>query len=218
MRAGRIPTGNVIDPLELVDRYGVDQVRYFLLREVPFGRDGDFSHRAMVSRMNNDLANDFGNLVQRVLSMVNKNCGSLVPEPGPFDDADKRLLDSAHALLDQSRASYARQEFHIALVDLWKVIGAANRYVDEQAPWALRKADPSRMGTVLYVLAETIRRVAILAQPVTPLGAGRILDQLAVAEGARSFAQLGTGGALRPGTRLPKPEAVFPRLVEAECG
>ena len=210
--------GNIIDPVALVDRYGLDQVRYFLLREVPFGNDGDFSHRAMVSRMNDDLANDFGNLVQRVLSMVNRNCDARVPEPGALKDADEKLLAAAHALLDDLRHSFARQSFHTALIRLWEVIGAANRYVDEQAPWALKKTDPARMRTVLYVLAETIRHLAVLAQPITPGGAGRILDQLAVDEGARGFASLGPGGALAPGTPLAKPEGVFPRHVEAGQG
>ncbi len=208
--------GNVIAPLALVERYGLDQVRYFLLREVPFGNDGDFSHRAMISRMNDDLANDFGNLVQRVLSMVNRNCGAKVPEPGPFDGADEALLDAAHGLVEELRGHFAVQAFHSALIRLWEVIGAANRYVDEQAPWALRKTDPARMASVLYVLAETIRHLAILAQPVVPLGAARILDQLAVGEGARDFATLGPDGALAPGTALPKPEGVFPRFVEAD--
>ncbi len=208
--------GNVIDPLALVERYGLDQVRYFLLREVPFGNDGDFSRRAMVSRSNDDLANDFGNLVQRVLSMINRNCGERVPEPGERSAADAKLAGAADALPGAMRAAMLRQEFHGALIELWRVIGEANRYVDAQAPWALRKSDPARMATVLYVLAETIRRLAVMAQPFTPVGAGRILDQLAVGEGARDFASLGPGGALVPGTPLPKPEGVFPRYV-APC-
>ncbi|MFQ5784958.1 MAG: methionine--tRNA ligase [Alphaproteobacteria bacterium] len=206
--------GNVIDPLALIDHYGLDQVRYFLLREVPFGNDGDFSHRAMVARMNGDLANDFGNLAQRVLSMINRDCGARIPEPGPLVDADESLLDEAYGLLDDLRRHIAVQAFHGALTRFWEVIGAANRYVDEQAPWSLRKSDPARMATVLYVLAETIRHLATLAQPFTPIGAAKILDQLAVAEEARQFARLGPGGALVPGTLLPKPEGVFPRYVE----
>jgi len=203
--------GNIIDPHDLVARYGVDQVRYFLLREVPFGNDGDFSHRAMIGRKNGDLANDFGNLVQRVLSMVQRNCAAAAPEPGPFDSADRALLDQAWGSLPTLREQYARQRFHLALIHLWGVIGAANRYVDEQAPWALRKTDPARMNTVLYVLVEVIRHLAILSQPVTPRGAAKILDQLAVAAEARDFGQLGAAGAIPPGTALPKPEGVFPR-------
>ncbi len=208
--------GNVIDPYDLVAKYGRDQVRYFLLREVPFGNDGDFSHTAMINRANSDLANDFGNLAQRVLSMINKNCGAAVPAPGPLSDADTALLDGARGLLDVLREHFTAQQFHHALTTLWAQIQAANRYVDTEAPWKLRKDDPARMNTVLWVLAEAIRHYAILAQPVTPDAAGRILDQLAVAPEARTFAVLGEVGALEPGTALPKPAGVFPRL-EAEA-
>jgi methionyl-tRNA synthetase len=204
--------GNVIDPHTLVAKYGLDQVRYFLLREVPFGNDGDFSHRAMVGRMNNDLANDFGNLAQRVLSMIGKNCGGKLPEPGAFTDADRDLLDAAGALLARVRAEYRIEAFHRALEATWEVVGAANRYVDEQAPWTLRKTDPGRMGSVLYVVAETVRRLAILSQPVMPDAMGRMLDQLGVAPEARDFAAL--DASLTPGTALPKPQGVFPRYVE----
>ncbi len=206
--------GNVIDPQALVDRYGIDQVRYFLLREVPFGNDGDFSHRAMVGRITNDLANDFGNLAQRVLSMIAKNCGGQVPAPGDLTAADAALLGVASALQERLRGAYRVQAFNKALEATWEVIGAANRYVDEQAPWALRKSDPVRMASVLYVAAETVRRLAILSQPVMPGAMGRLLDQLGVAPEARDFAALDT--ALAAGTVLPKPEGVFPRFVEAE--
>ena len=206
-------TGNIIDPLHLVESYGLDPVRYFLLREVPFGNDGDFSHRAMVGRMNGDLANDFGNLCQRVLSMINKNCGAKVPLPGAMTEADERLLHAAQAVLSQLRAHLDAQAFHKGLDTIWAVVADANRYVDEQAPWALRRTDPARMATVLYVLAETVRHLAVVAQPYMPDSAGRMLDQLAVAETARSFAALGAVGALTPDTDLPKPEGVFPRYV-----
>ena len=206
--------GNAIDPLALVETYGLDQVRYFLLREVPFGNDGDFSHRAMVGRMNNDLANDFGNLAQRVLSMIAKNCAAAVPQPGDPTDADEALLGQARALHGRLRGEYRAQAFHRALEATWEVVSAANRYVDEQAPWALKKSDPPRMATVLYVLAETVRHLAILAQPVMPDAMARMLDQLAVPEDKRGFAALGE--ALAPGTALPKPQGVFPRYVETE--
>ncbi len=206
--------GNVIDPHALVAEYGLDQVRYFLLREVPFGNDGDFSHRAMVGRMNNDLANDFGNLAQRSLSMIAKNCAGSLPTPGAFTEADEALLDAARTLQARLSAEYAAQAFHRALEATWEVISAANRYIDEQAPWALRKSDPPRMGTVLYVVAETLRHLAILAQPVMPAAMDRMLDQLGVPAGARDFAAL--PNALTPGTALPKPQGIFPRYVETE--
>jgi methionyl-tRNA synthetase len=209
--------GNVIDPFQLVEHYGLDQVRYFLLREVPFGNDGDFSHRAIMGRMNYDLANQFGNLAQRVLSMIARNCDGLTPEPGPLSESDQALLHQAKGALGELQEQIARQAFHRALEALWSVVSAANVYVDAQAPWELRKSDPARMATVLYVLAETLRHLAILAQPFMPDAMARMLDQLAVPDGERDFARLGPGHALRPGAVLPKPEGVFPRLVEQDA-
>jgi methionyl-tRNA synthetase len=203
--------GNVIDPHDLVAKYGLDQVRYFLLREVPFGNDGDFSHRAMVGRMNSDLANDFGNLAQRVLSMIYKNCDAKVPQPGKLTAADQALLTPTHDLVKRLRTEYEQQAFHKALEATWELVGQANRYVDEHAPWALRKSDPPRMATVLYVLAETVRNLAILTQPVMPDAMARLLDQLAVPADKRTFAALGE--PLAPGTPLPQPQGVFPRYA-----
>lgn len=209
--------GNVIVPHELVERYGIDQVRYFLMREVPFGQDGDFSHEAMVSRKNGDLANDFGNLAQRVLSMIAKNCDGKVPEPGDYTEEDDALLARAAGMLDAARPHMDEQSFHEALEVIWKVVRAANGYVDHQAPWVLRKEDPARMATVLYVLAETIRYLAILTQPFMPDAMDKLLQQLAVPDGARGFERLTAADALKPGTSLPKPEGIFPRHVDEEA-
>jgi len=210
--------GNVIEPHALIEQYGLDPVRYFLLREVPFGNDGDFSHRAMVGRLNGDLANDLGNLCQRVLSMIAKNCGGAVPDPAGREDAsDDALLDQAAATLGRVREELDVQAFHNALIAIWEVIGEANRYVDAQAPWALRKTDPERMQAVLYALAETIRRIAIVVQPFMPAAASAILDQLAVEADQRVLANVGQK-ELKPGTPLPKPQPVFPRYVEEEEG
>ena len=206
--------GNVLRPQDLVERYGLDQVRYYLLREVPFGSDGYISHEAMASRINGDLANDFGNLAQRVLSMISKNCDGMVPQAGKLTEDDDRLLTKAAALLPRLRDFYNAQAFHRALEATWQVVGDANRYVDEQAPWALRKTDPARMQTVLWVLAETVRRLALLTQPVMPQSIGKMLDQLAVPEDQRSFDHL--EAALKAGTTLPAPAGVFPRFVEPE--
>ena len=206
--------GNFIPPSELVGTYGVDPVRYFLLRELPFGGDGDFSHRAVVTRLNGDLANDFGNLAQRVLVMINRDCGAAVPVPGAFADSDRALLGLAASLLETLRKHMNEQAFHLALEAIWKTVSEANRYVDEQAPWALRRSDPNRMRTVLYTLAETIRHLAILVQPFVPGSAIRLLDQLGVTPGARDFAAL-AAAPLVPGTRLPRPEGIFPRFVGA---
>lgn len=208
--------GNVIAPHDLVDKYGLDQVRYFLLREVPFGNDGDFSHQAMVNRMNGELANDLGNLAQRVLSMVAKNCDAMVPQPGQFNDDDHRLLDGAGQLLDQLRSAIDRQAFHEALETVWVVIRAANGYVDSQAPWKLKTQDPERMASVLYVLSETIRRIAMILQPFMPDTMARMLDQLSVNTEQRAFEHLSDDYRLTPGTPLPKPQGVFPRHVEDE--
>lgn len=205
--------GNVIDPLALIEEFGLDPVRYFLLREVPFGNDGDFSHRAMVGRMNSDLANDLGNLAQRVLSMIAKNCNGQVPTHGAFIAEDDALLVRADALLGKVRASFEAQAFHRALEQIFELVGEANRYVDAQAPWALRKTDPVRMATVLYVLAEAIRNAALLVQPVMPSSAGKILDLLAVGLDHRDFTSCGADGRLEPGTALPAPSPVFPRYV-----
>jgi methionyl-tRNA synthetase len=205
--------GNVIVPKTLVETYGLDTVRYFLLRELPFGADGNFSHAAIVRRTNTDLANDFGNLAQRVLTQVNRNADAKVPTPGPLTDADRTLLASAHGLLARWRAELDEQAFHRALEAHWDVVGSANRYVDAQAPWVLKKTDPARMATVLYVLMETIRHLAILVQPVIPASASKLLDQLGVGRDRRDFLSLGPDRSLAPGTALPAPEGVFPRIV-----
>ncbi len=206
--------GNVIEPHALIESYGLDPVRYFLLREVPFGNDGDFSHRAMVGRLNGDLANDLGNLCQRVLSMIAKNCDGRVPDPGDREtESDARLRASAAGILARMREHLDVQAFHSALGALWEVVGEANRYIDAEAPWSLRKSDPGRMQAVLYTLAEVIRHIAILVQPFMPDAGGRMLDQLSVPDAARAVAAL-DGAALKPGTRLPKPEPVFPRFVD----
>ncbi len=209
--------GNVVLPEDLVSRYGLDPVRYFLLREVPFGNDGYISHETMVGRINGDLANDIGNLAQRSLSMIAKNCDGKVPEPVTFTADDEKMLDEARNVLNTVRDEFGVQSFHRGLEAIWRVVGDANRYVDAQAPWELRKTDTARMQTVLYVLAETIRHLAILIQPVMPDAAENMLDQLAVDADARSFANLDSNHALTAGKELPKPSPVFPRFVNEEA-
>jgi methionyl-tRNA synthetase len=174
----------------------------------------------MVHRMNGDLANDFGNLAQRVLSFVAKNAGGIVPTPGELQNSDLWLRSGILTLKDDVKKALEQQQFHRALETIWHIISEANRYVDEQAPWALRKTDPARMATVLYVLLEVIRHLAIILQPFMPDSMAKMLDQLAVPEDARTFAHLSTQtdgfdeASLKPGTKLPKPEGVFPRYVE----
>ena len=160
--------GNVVDPFALADAYGVDPLRFFLLREVPFGQDGNYSHEAIVNRINADLANDLGNLAQRSLSMVGKQFGGVLPQPGAFSANDQAILASADAMIAKAREAMATQQLHQVLNAVWAVVADANRYFAGEAPWALAKTDPAKQGTVLYVTAEVLRQVAILAQPFMP--------------------------------------------------
>jgi methionyl-tRNA synthetase len=207
--------GNVITPEQLRAEFGVDPTRYFLMREVPYGGDGSISREAIVQRINGDLANDLGNLAQRVLSFVQRNAGAAVPTPGAFTAEDKAMIDAGAAALETARAEMKDFAIHRYLEAVWRTIGDANRYVDKQAPWTLRKSDPARMATVLYVCIESIRRAAILVQPVMPDSAGKMLDQLAVPADKRGFADLAT--PIAAGTALPPPTGVFPRIAVAEA-
>ena len=206
--------GNVVDPFDLVKGYGVDQVRYFFLREAAFGQDGSYSHEAIVNRVNADLANDLGNLAQRSLSMIAKNCGGTVPQPGELTAADRTILAAADALYAKARAAMDRQGIKQYLDAVWAVVGEANRYFAAAEPWAKRKFDPKRMETILYVTAEVVRQIAILAAPVMPAAAARLLDSLGQDATRRSFASLAAAGRLAPGLELPAPVGIFPRYSE----
>jgi methionyl-tRNA synthetase len=212
--------GNVIDPFALADAYGVDPLRYFFLREVPFGQDGNYSHDAIVARINADLANGIGNLAQRSLTMIAKNFAGTLPAPGALSANDTAMLAAADAMIGKAREAMKTQQLHQALNAVWAVIADADRYFAGEAPWALAKTDPARQGTVLHTTAEVIRQVAILAQPVMPQSAGRMLDLLAIPQGERDFAALGGGRRIAPGSKLPAPAPVFPRYVypAAEAG
>jgi methionyl-tRNA synthetase len=205
--------GNVVDPIALVDRFGVDQVRYFLLREVPFGQDGSYSDEAIITRVNADLANELGNLAQRSLSMVAKNLDGVVATPAALSDDDRELLAAADGLLERVRAHFDAQAMHLALEAIWLVLGAANKYFSAQEPWVLRKsenpADRERFVTVLYTTMEVVRIAALLVQPVMPESAAKLLDLLGQPPEDRSFAAIGT--RLASGTALPTPTGVFPR-------
>jgi methionyl-tRNA synthetase len=205
--------GNVVDPATLVDTFGLDQVRYFLLREVPFGQDGSYSEDAIITRINTDLANELGNLAQRSLSMVAKNLDGIVPTPGEFTADDTELLTVADGLLQRVRAEFDKQAMHVALEAIWLMLGAANRYFSAQQPWVLRKsdaaADQARFATVLYTTCEAVRIAALLIQPVMPDSASKLLDLLGQSQQQRSFAAI--GARLAPGTALPAPTGVFPR-------
>jgi methionyl-tRNA synthetase len=208
--------GNVIDPFALADAYGVDQLRYFLLREVPFGQDGHYSHEAIVNRINADLANDLGNLAQRSLSMIARQCGGGLPKPDAFSAADQAILSAADAMLGKAREAMKTQQLHQVLNAVWAVVAEANRYFAGEAPWALAKSDPARQRTVLYVTAEVLRQLAILTAPFMPAAAAKLLDLLAIPAEERTFRRLGGAHRILAGAALPAPTAVFPRYVDSE--
>jgi len=214
--------GNVVDPMALADLYGVDQLRYFLLRDVPFGQDGSYSHEAIVSRTNADLANDLGNLAQRSLSMIAKNRGGRAPDwrGAEGGEAESLLLAQADAMVGAARAHMGAFAIHLYLGVAFDVVAAANRYFAGQEPWRLAKAEPARMARILYVTGEVLRQVAILLLPVMPASMERLLDLLAVPADERSFKALGGDGRIENGQRwavgalLPAPTGVFPRFVD----
>jgi methionyl-tRNA synthetase len=188
------------------------------MSEVGFGSDGDFSDATMILKINNNLANELGNLCQRTLSMVYKNCNKSVPEKvGPFTVEDQALLESAKGLYERGAEAMAEQAIQKYVNELIEMVWHANKYIDEMAPWVLRKTDPERMATVLYVIMEVLRNVAILYQPIIPGSANKILDLLAVPEHERSFACLeGDQYKIRPGAPISQPHGVFPRVEASE--
>jgi methionyl-tRNA synthetase len=209
--------GNVLSPDGLVETYGLDQIRYFLMREIPHGQDGNFSHDQAIARINADLANGLGNLAQRTLSFIYKNCDGKIPAPNAFTPEDKAILTLAQiATLVAVRARFDEFLIHRALEEIWRLVMDANAYIDAQAPWTLKKENNlERMNTVLYVLTEVIRILAILIQPVTPVSAGKMLDQLNIPEDKRDFSFISAAHALKGGETIQAPEGVFPRIVEA---
>jgi methionyl-tRNA synthetase len=209
--------GNVISPADLIATYGVDPLRYFFLREVPFGQDGNYSHESIVNRINADLANDLGNLAQRSLSMVARQLGGVLPKPGPLSGSDQEILAAADGMMNKAREAMKTQQLHQVLNAVWAVIAQANRYFAGEAPWALANTDRVRQGTVLYITAEVLRQVAILSAPFMPASASKLLDFLAVPAGERQFCDIGGARRIQPGTTLPAPSAVFPRYVESEA-
>ena len=188
------------------------------MSEVGFGNDGDFSDKAMLLKVNNNLANELGNLCQRTLSMVFKNCDKAVPaEIGSFTEEDEALLESAKGLYERCATEVSEQALQKYVNELVEMVWSTNKYIDEMAPWALKKTDPERMATVLYVIMEVLRHVAILYQPVIPGSAQKMLDLLSVPEDQRTFAHLqGDEYKIQPGAPISKPEGVFPRIEVPE--
>jgi methionyl-tRNA synthetase len=209
--------GNVLDPFELIGHFGLDAIRYYLLREISFGQDGHCSEEAIGIRINADLANGIGNLASRSLSMIVKNCDGQVPAPGELNDADRQMLASADAMIAICREEMGSQAIHKALAAIIAVVSETDRYFASQQPWSLKKTDPERMGTVLYVTAEVVRQIAILLQPFVPESSEKLLDLVAASAEARDFSALGEAGRLKPGTLLETPTPVFPRYVAPEA-
>ncbi|ATU72464.1 methionine--tRNA ligase [Komagataeibacter rhaeticus] len=207
--------GNVVDPRDLVTEFGLDPIRFFLMREMPFGGDSDLSRRAIISRMNVELANDLGNLAQRTLSQIARNCDGKLPPQGTHTPEDTKLLAPASLLVQIMHEQIDRQALTDALEEVWKLIRACNAYIDHQAPWKLKKTDAARMGDVLRVLADALRIIATVLQPYMPGSMDRMLTQLGVAEGERTFASLDV--PLPAGRALPAPQGIFPRYVEPEA-
>ena len=216
--------GNIIDPESIVKKYGVDSVRYFLLREVPFGNDGDFSHTSMVSRINNDLANDLGNLAQRTLAMISKNYDGIVPYPGDYSETEFRSMESlklSQKLPKNVSLLIHRQAFHLALERIWEVIRDSNKAIDQDEPWKLKKTDETAMGTVLWLQAETMRNLAIVLRPFIPDAMDQLLNQLGVPNNERKIMHLNQFEegilygkySVKPGSKLPRPSPIFPKYL-----
>ncbi len=208
--------GNVIDPFTLAAHYGVDQLRYFFLREVPFGQDGNYSHEAIVTRINADLANDLGNLAQRSLSMIAKNLEGKAPQLQNLLPQDEAILALADALPEKCRHLMQNFALHQILGEIWRVVAEANRYFATEEPWIIRKTDQARFEVILAVTSEVLRAVAIMTQPVMPVACAKLLDLLGVPDSARDFSQVGAKGRQDGGRLLPAPSGLFPRYVEEE--
>ena len=207
---------NIIDPLELLQSYGLDRIRYFLLREVPFGSDGNFSREAIFRRSNNELSNDLGNLMQRVFSLIFNNFEGMIPESGSWTSEDKKIIKQSNHLIEGVRQEISKQCFHKALDKIWFVIMSANKYIDQQAPWNLKDKDINRMKTILYVLTESIRHISIVMQPFIPNAMQKVLDYLSIPKEMRDFSKLNDKFQITAGTKIIKPKAIFPRLDEAK--
>jgi methionyl-tRNA synthetase len=205
---------NVVEPNMLVDKYGVDAIRYFLLREVPFGLDGDFSHSALVHRINSDLANDLGNLVSRSTAMLGKYFDGTLPAPVGTTEVDTAFIARFPTAVRAVEAYMDELAFNKALQAIWELVGAANKYIDETAPWALAKdaEKRERLGTVMYNLIEAVRLIGLLAAPFMPETAGKIMETLGCDPADLTLEGKDGWGGLKPGAKVAKAEPLFPRI------
>ncbi len=207
--------GNVIDPIALIDEFGLDQVRYFLMREINFGNDGNFSKENLVTRNNSELANKIGNLLQRTSSFVYKNCEQKIPQVDSSYIAEfykSELMQEILSIVKNNVTKMESFQINKVLDNIIRITDQANLYIDTEAPWALRKTDLEKMNQVLYSLLEMIRYIAIMLQPFVPDAAQRMLEQLNVPEDQRDFVKLSQEFALQPGARINEPKPVFPRI------
>ena len=204
--------GNIIDPNEIIKEYGLDTLRFFLLREVPFGNDGDFSKKSLQRRINNDLANDLGNLVQRVLTIINKNLDGKLNKIKQIKENDKKLYEYPKEILKKIEINYEKQELHKVIESIWKLISEANKYVDKNAPWQLLKDDKERAGDVLNILVLIIAKIAIFLAPIMPNISENILNKIGLSIKKLSMKDISNDNFLNMSYKIKKPEIIFQKI------